>query len=110
MNAPAPTVRQGDPNLPFRRRIRIVGLDAHTVWGGLEDDFHHFEIRLAHDTTTVTDIAMEALRWPWATCPDAGANLAEEPKVVGGGVYIVGAIGSPAEFDADGKGDLSQER
>ena len=73
----APTVRIGDPDLPYRRRIRLVRLDEVTVWGGLEDDFHHFEVTLTHDATTVTDVTMEARRWPWATCPDAGANLAE---------------------------------
>ena len=72
---PAPTVRQGDSALPYRRRIRLVRLDATTVWGGLEDDFHHFEVTLTHDDHQVKQIAMDALRWPWATCPDAGANL-----------------------------------
>ena len=46
---PAPTVRIGDPALPYRRRIRLVRLDVRTVWGGLEDDFHHFEVTLEHD-------------------------------------------------------------
>ena len=73
---PAPTVRQGDPALPYRRRIHLLRLDATTVWGGLEDDFHHFEVTLTHDGEHVTEISMNALRWPWTTCPDAGANLA----------------------------------
>jgi len=71
----APTVRTGDPALPYRRRIRLVRLDDSTVWGGLEDDFHHFEVTLRHDGTIVTACTLEALRWPWTTCPDAGANL-----------------------------------
>jgi hypothetical protein len=70
-------VRIGDPARPYRRRIRLVRLDETTVWGGLEDDFHHFEVTLTHDATEVTDIRMEAWRWPWATCPDAGRNLTE---------------------------------
>jgi hypothetical protein len=45
------------------------------VWGGLEDDFHHFEVRLRHDGTTVTRVDMHAVRWPWVTCADAGRNL-----------------------------------
>lgn len=65
----------GDPALPYRRRIRVRDLDATTVWGGLEDDFHHFEVTIGHDGDRVTEIAMEARRWPWATCPDAGVNL-----------------------------------
>jgi len=73
----APIVRVGDPDLPYRRRIRLVRLDPTTVWGGLEDDFHHFEVTLTHDDAVVTGISMEARRWPWATCPDAGNNLVE---------------------------------
>ena len=73
--SPAPTVRQGDPALPYRRKIRLLRIDDTMVWGGLEDDFHHFEVTLGHDRERVTDISMEALRWPWTTCPDAGANL-----------------------------------
>ena len=77
MSSPAPTVRTGDPALPYRRRIRLVRLDEAVVWGGLEDDFHHFEVHLTHDATHVTDIKMDAFRWPWATCPDAGLRLRE---------------------------------
>jgi hypothetical protein len=73
---PAPTVRIGDPALPYRRRIRLVRMDAASFWGGLEDDFHHFVVSLSDDGARVTDISMEARRWPWTTCPDAGANLA----------------------------------
>lgn len=72
----APTVRQGDPDLPYRRRIRLRRVDDRTVWGGLEDDFHHFEVTLTHDGHTVTGTTLDARRWPWTTCPDAGANLA----------------------------------
>ncbi|MBK5288045.1 MAG: DUF2889 domain-containing protein [Acidimicrobiia bacterium] len=71
----APTVRRGDPTLPYRRRIRLLRLDDHTVWGGLEDDFHHFEVTLTHRDAVVTDVTLDARRWPWTTCPDAGANL-----------------------------------
>ncbi len=71
----APVVRTGDPALPYRRRIRLLRRDPHTVWGGLEDDFHHFEVTLTHDATHVLDAVLDARRWPWATCPDAGANL-----------------------------------
>jgi hypothetical protein len=77
MTDAAPTVRVGDPTEPYRRRIRLVRLDPTTVWGGLEDDFHHFEVTLTHDRSVVTGVGMEARRWPWATCPDAGANLQE---------------------------------
>ncbi len=70
-----PAVRMGDPDGSYRRRIRLVTLDPNTVWGGLEDDFHHFEVTLHHDGERVTAIEMHAVRWPWATCPDAGQGL-----------------------------------
>lgn len=72
----APAVRMGDPRLPYRRKIRVLRIDEHTVWGGLEDDFHHFEVRLQHAEGRVTACVLDARRWPWITCPDAGANLA----------------------------------
>jgi hypothetical protein len=71
----APVVRMGDPAGAYRRRIRTVTLEPGVVWGGLEDDFHHFEVTVRHDGGRVTDLTMEALRWPWATCPDAGGPL-----------------------------------
>jgi hypothetical protein len=71
----APVVTTGDPATPYRRRIRLVKIDATTVWGGLEDDFHHFEVTLHHDGTHVTGLEMHAARWPWSTCPDAGRPL-----------------------------------
>jgi hypothetical protein len=65
----------GDPAGAYRRRIRTVTLEPGTVWGGLEDDFHHFEVTVRHDGAVVTDLVMEARRWPWATCPEAGEPL-----------------------------------
>lgn len=61
----------------YRRRIRLVNLDDRTTVAGLEDDFHHFIVTLHHDGTTVVRFGTEATRWPWTTCPDAGARLAE---------------------------------
>jgi hypothetical protein len=71
----APVVRMGDPAGSYGRRIRSVTLEPGTVWGGLEDDFHHFEVTIRHDGERMTDLTMEAWRWPWATCPDAGGPL-----------------------------------
>jgi hypothetical protein len=65
----------GDPEGSYRRRIRTVTLGPGVVWGGLEDDFHHFEVTIRHDGATVTDLDMEAWRWPWTTCPDAAGPL-----------------------------------
>src|SRR5262249_44723732 len=60
---------------PYRRRIRTVTVEEGVVEGGLEDDFHHFEVTVEHDGERVTGIDARSRRWPWATCPDAAANL-----------------------------------
>lgn len=61
----------------YRRRIRLVNVDAGTVVGGLEDDFHYFVVTIRHDGAVVTGTEAVAHRWPWTTCPDAGDRLAE---------------------------------
>lgn len=59
----------------FRRAIRI---EAGDDWARaeLEDDFHHFVVRLAHDGHAVTGARGEAVRHPWSLCPQAGDALA----------------------------------
>ena len=59
----------------FRRRIRLVALDARTVVVGLEDDQHYFTVRVEHDGERVVTISSESVRAPWSTCPAAGAQL-----------------------------------
>jgi Protein of unknown function (DUF2889) len=71
----APAVRVGDPDGPYRRRIRTVTVHEGVIEGGLEDDFHHFEVTLRHDGTRVTGVEARSRRWPWSTCPDAAVNL-----------------------------------
>lgn len=61
----------------FRRRIRVVNVDATTAVGGLEDDFHYFVVTVHHDGAVVTAIGAQAHRWPWTTCPTAGDRLQE---------------------------------
>ena len=58
----------------YRRRIRLTA-SGHEVLAELEDDFHHFEVRLGHDGERVTTIEASAIRYPWSTCPQAGARL-----------------------------------
>ncbi|MGI9600857.1 MAG: DUF2889 domain-containing protein [Acidimicrobiales bacterium] len=43
----------------------------------VEDEMHHYRVRLTHDDEKVTAIEGEPLRVPWTTCPDAGARLQE---------------------------------
>ncbi|HEY4398022.1 MAG TPA: hypothetical protein VGO28_10150 [Acidimicrobiia bacterium] len=71
----APVVRIGDPDGPYRRRIRTVTVGRNVVEGALEDDFHHFEVTLRHDGEYVTGVDVRSRRWPWSTCPDAAAHL-----------------------------------
>lgn len=58
----------------YRRRIRLVAASG-VVEGGLEDDFHHFEVTLRHDGERVLDVDARSIRWPWTTCPAAAGPL-----------------------------------
>jgi hypothetical protein len=58
--------------LIFRRRIGVVSngdLASGEVRASLEDDFHHFRIRLAHANYKVQHIDGWAVRHPYSTCP-----------------------------------------
>ncbi|HEX5616010.1 MAG TPA: DUF2889 domain-containing protein, partial [Acidimicrobiia bacterium] len=61
----------------YRRRIRVTTIAPGRVVAALEDDFHHFVVTLDHDERVVTACRASAHRWPWSTCPDAAAVLAE---------------------------------
>jgi hypothetical protein len=77
------TTRSGHPPAgglvegAYRRRIRLVTTGLGEVRGGLEDDFHHFEVTVRCDDEVVTDVEGRALRFPWTTCPDAVVPLRE---------------------------------
>ncbi len=78
-----------DPGI-YRRRIRMRS-QGDAVLASLEDDPHHFRVRLKHDGACVTEISAEAIRYPWATCTGAiarleafvGAKLADESTSIG---------------------------
>ena len=64
----------------YRRRLRMVVTASDTtggglVEGGLEDDFHYFTVRVAHDGASVQAVTARAIRWPWTTCPAAADRL-----------------------------------
>ncbi|MBI4985113.1 MAG: DUF2889 domain-containing protein [Rhodocyclales bacterium] len=60
----------------FRRRLRFsVGVGVVAV--DMEDGNHAFRLRLLHDGQRVVDIAAEAIRYPYATCPETMAQLRE---------------------------------
>jgi len=61
----------------YRRRVRTEVIDPKTVRAAMEDDFHHFAVTLVHDGQAVVDLRAESLRYPWSTCPDAGALFVE---------------------------------
>jgi len=58
----------------YQRKIRLTS-SAGLVNGELEDDFHHFRVRLHHAGEKVVEMEGEALRYPWTTCPGATAPL-----------------------------------
>ena len=69
----------------YRRRIRVVTTAPGVIESDLQDDFHHFEVTLTHDEKRVTAISMDARRWPWTTCPDAGGSLGRRDPHAGRG-------------------------
>ena len=62
-------------NAAYRRRIELVTVSPEVVQGELEDDFHHFRVRITHDGAKVTALEGTAVRHPWSTCPAALAPL-----------------------------------
>jgi Protein of unknown function (DUF2889) len=63
----------------FRRRVGIHSTgDAAQgeVRACLEDDFHHFRVRIVHVNGTVRHVEGWAVRHPYSTCPLAAAQLA----------------------------------
>ena len=63
----------------FRRRVGILSTGSATggeVRACLEDDFHHFRVRVAHADGKVQQIAGCAVRHPYSSCPLAANQLA----------------------------------
>jgi hypothetical protein len=58
---------------------RAIVVQPGNGWIGaaLEDEVHHFLLRLDHDGTRITGVASAALRQPWSACRMAGAHLAD---------------------------------
>lgn len=57
----------------LRRSIRLAAHPGE-VRAAVEDDYHHFRVRLHHDGQVVTGVDSEALRIPWAACAFAHEN------------------------------------
>lgn len=63
-------------NGAFRRRVVLIAGD-YVVFAGVEDDAHHFELRLDHDGVRIIACQAQAVRHPWSVCPGAVARLGE---------------------------------
>lgn len=59
----------------YRRRI-LLRRQGQTVTAELEDDYHAFRLRLAHDGHRITGIDAQSLRVPTTACIEAPALLA----------------------------------
>jgi hypothetical protein len=65
--------------LQFRRRVGIHSTGDATrgeVRACLEDDFHHFRVRIVHVNDTLQHVEGSAVRHPYSTCPLAATQLA----------------------------------
>ena len=53
---------------------RAIGMVAHDgeVRASLEDDYHHFRVKVRHDGKVVTGVESESVRFPWGGCAMAG--------------------------------------
>ena len=64
--------------LSFRRRVGIASTgdrERGEVRASLEDDFHHFRVRLVHAARRIQAIEGVAIRHPYTTCPLAAGQL-----------------------------------
>ena len=62
--------REGYGSGCYRRAIALQAAGGE-VRGELEDDFHHFAVRIAHDGEVLREVEGEDIRVPWTTCPGA---------------------------------------
>src|SRR5262245_35661645 len=87
------------PDGSYRRRLRMTVVDdAGSVEAGLEDDFHHFRVRVEHDGAVVTLVQADPRRWPWTTCADAGTPLhALEGMELSPRCLAVGKVADPKQ-------------
>ena len=60
----------------YHRKIRIIA-EPGKVRGDIADGPHHFRVWLRHDGKQVTEVAGEAVRHPWTTCPHAAGELSQ---------------------------------
>jgi hypothetical protein len=87
--------------LQFRRRVGIHSTGDTTrgeVRACLEDDFHHFRVRMVHVNRTVQHAEGWAVRHPYSTCPLAANQLAHLVNApLNGLAHSVMRVTDPAE-------------
>jgi hypothetical protein len=90
----------------YRRRIRIMTVEPGVVRSDLQDDFHHFVIKLRHERNRVVSVDAESRRWPWSTCPGAAeplrllAGMPLEPRFTAAGRWTDPKQNCTHQFDA----------
>lgn len=82
MGKPNPSYGSG----VFRRRLRWRAM-VRKVEVELEDNNHGFRLCLHHDGCRITDIAVDPVRYPFTTCPEASRAL---ERIIG--VTLVDAV------------------
>lgn len=68
-----PEAQGWSPDSPaghYRRRV-IIRADESGAAAAIEDDAHRFEVEIAHDTTHVIAVRVDAVRYPYSICPGA---------------------------------------
>src|ERR1700744_2306589 len=58
----------------YRRRV-IADADNGVVHAAVEDDMHHFEVVIEHNSQHVTAVLGRGARTPWTTCSGAVHQL-----------------------------------
>jgi hypothetical protein len=59
-------------------------IDREQVAGSVQDDFHHFALRITHDEAVIRGVEAETIRAPWSTCPAASIPL---QRLVGAALF-----------------------
>ena len=88
------------PKVPVRseygtgcyRRSIVLKADGIEVRGELDDDFHHFGVRLLHDEQRAVKIDGEEIRVSWTTCPGAVAALRRMEGVFANDWRVYGSL------------------
>lgn len=69
------TVRIRPLEGPFRRAIALRRHGADVCFGWIEDDFHHFGVRIDHRDNIITHVRAQTKRAPWSSCSGAALPL-----------------------------------